>query len=512
MKKIIVGLLLISLCSLSIIGTPQAYGEGTDTYKLVKVYLNNIGQYAEIATTGFDVIKATTEYLEVFASQEQISWLTQNNFKTEEMDLAEVVDQTAAGKADVGLYHTYAEAQSELYQIEQAHGSIAKVYVIGKSLENRDIMAIKISDNPQLMEPSEPAVLYMGCHHAREWISVEMPMNLAHYLVDNYGTDANVTKLVNERETWIVPIVNPDGLVYSQTSYTMWRKNKRDNNGNGIFDRYYDGVDVNRNYGYKWGYDDVGSSWYPGDETYRGASAFSEPETQAIRALALQYNFVLSVSFHSYGETMIFPWGYANLDTPDDALFNAIGAKMAVYNGYVYGNAKDGVIYNTNGDSDDWLYGERGTLAYTFEVATQFIPPENQIEPIWQENKNASLYLLEIADNPRQIFPSFRIYTDKTNYNVGEPMQVHVRVKNLAAAAPARATIKLVLPDGSQYGPLLDMTVTIPAGYDSGEYLWNQFTIPSVPSGNYQWVAELRNPSTGTLISQSIWRWQLLPS
>jgi len=479
---------------------------------LAKINIKNQNEVEEIVAMGFDVIEFNPSFVKVLASREQLSLLERIGLEVEYLSLSELVDESVTIKADAGLYHTYAEAQSELYQIQQAHGSIAKVYVIGKSIEGRNITAIKISDNPQIMEPSEAAVLYMGCHHAREWISVEMPMYLANYLVNNYGTDPNVTKLVNERETWIVPIVNPDGLEYSQTSYTMWRKNKRDNNGNGVFERYYDGVDVNRNYGYKWGYDDDGSSPYAGDETYRGKSAFSEPEAQAVKALALQCNFAFSISFHSYGETMIFPWGYANLDTPDDALFNDIGERMCVFNDYVYGNAKDGVIYNTNGDSDDWLYGERGTLAYTFELATAFIPPENQIEQIWLRNKGAALYLLQIADNPHQTYPNIKVYTDKTNYHIGETMKVYLRVKNLGAALPARATIKLTLPSGSPYGPLLDITVTIPAGYDSGEYLWNQFTIPNAPPGNYKWVAELRHPPTGGLISQGDWHWQLLPS
>ncbi|MFB3888734.1 MAG: OmpL47-type beta-barrel domain-containing protein [Candidatus Bathyarchaeia archaeon] len=105
--------------------------------------------------------------------------------------------------------------------------------------------------------------------------------------------------------------------------------------------------------------------------------------------------------------------------------------------------------------------------------------------------------------------PSIAIWTDKTTYRIGDTMKVYVRVTNPGSAVPVRATIVLQLPNGNPYGPLLDMTVTVPAGYDSGNVLWNQFTIPTAPVGNYKWIAELRKPSTGGLISRGTWDWTL---
>jgi hypothetical protein len=105
--------------------------------------------------------------------------------------------------------------------------------------------------------------------------------------------------------------------------------------------------------------------------------------------------------------------------------------------------------------------------------------------------------------------PTFGIWTDKNTYKIGEKMKVYVRVINPGNAIPVRATIRLQLTNGNYYGPLLDMTVTLPAGFDSGNVLWNQFTLPTVPLGNYKWIAELRNPTTGALISQYIWYWQV---
>jgi hypothetical protein len=507
MRKIILLLLSISLLTFDVTFSSQNVGAANDHCELFKIYLDKKEQCRQIVAMGIDVVEFKSDYLKAFATEEQISQIEGLGLRIEKMALSEVVDESVIGKAGAGLYHTYAEVSAELHQIELNHSNIAKVHVIGKSIEGRDILAIKISDNPTIEEPGEPEVLYMGCHHAREWISVEIPMYLANCLVNSYGTDPTITKLVDERQTWIVPIVNPDGLQYSQTVYTMWRKNKRDNDNNGVFERFYDGVDINRNYGYKWGYDDIGSSPDPGDETYRGRNAFSEPETQAIRDLALQHKFVFSISYHSYGELVIYPWGYANADTPDDKLFTDLAAGMAHFNGYTYGNPKDGVIYNTNGDSDDWLYGSRGTLAYTFELGTMFIPPENQIETIWVRNKVASLYLLYIADNPRQIYPSIKVYTDNTSYTKGDVMKVGLNLTNPQDAIKVGVGVWIDLPNGARFWVLQEPSVTLPKNFSYNNPAWKSYALPSLQPGNYSWHAMVVDPSTMYVLSESIAKW-----
>lgn len=474
---------------------------------LIKVYPLEKEQLLQILAMGIDLIEFQPDHLKVFATQEQISSFERMGLQIEKLDLSEVIDKSVLGKEEAGLYHTYAEVVDELRQIEFAHSDIAKVYDIGDSIERRDILAIKISDNPAVEEDSEADVLYMGAHHAREWISVEIPMYLVNYLVDNYGTDPTITELVNDRETWMVPIVNPDGLEYSQKVYSMWRKNKRDNNNNGVFDRFYDGVDNNRNYGYMWGYDDIGSSPYPWYEDYRGASAFSEPENQAIRDLALQHNFVFAISYHSYGELMIYPWGYIDADTPDHKLFTDIAAKMAQTNGYTYGNPKDGIIYNTNGDATDWLYGDKGTLAYTFELATQFIPPENLIDDIWLQNREASLYLLQIANNPHQIYPSIKIYTDKLSYSQGDTMQVGLDVTNSENAINVGLYVWAEKPNGDKQWILQKPYVNMPAGFSYSNPAWKKYVLPTLQPGNYSWHAAIIDPPTRYVLNESVSNW-----
>lgn len=359
---------------------------------------------------------------------------------------------TNNSKGDEGAYHSYEEMRAELENIESLHPNIAKVfnlsaeYCVNLTWQNRTVWAIKISDNVE-EEEGEPEVLYMGAHHAREWISVEVPMYFLNYLVDNYGKDPKVTWLVDNRQIWIVPMLNPDGVTYSQTSYKMWRKNLRDNDGDGNFGEYGDGVDLNRNYAFKWG--GSGSSHNPASNIYCGPyddkdddndgqlnedpvdmkdndgdgkidedpnGGFSEPETQAIKALVENHNFVLSLSYHSYGELWIYPWGYTMEPTKDHDLFISIGKNCTEMNGYDLIQGPE--LYKTSGTSDDWLYGVHGILAFTPELGKQFIPPEEQIEDICIENLGPNLYIAEVADNPRQNSPKIlhNCYNETTEY------------------------------------------------------------------------------------------------
>jgi len=259
----------------------------------------------------------------------------------------------------------------------------------------------------------------MANMHAREIITPEVILYFMHYLVDNYGTDGYVTHLINNRQIWLCPTFNPDGHEYvfsgeSCQNYNdpmLWRKNKRDNNENGQFDPNYDGVDLNRNFGYLWGLDDEGSSPNPSDATYRGSSAFSEPESQAIRDFVKSHNFKISLSFHSYGKWWIYPWGYTtiNPDTPDHDTFVALADSCVAYNNYNPVNGDD-FSYIVNGDTDDWLYGEQTEknkiFAFTPEVGSSseavggcwgFYPDTSNIEKQILENQGPMLYLAYAA-------------------------------------------------------------------------------------------------------------------
>jgi murein tripeptide amidase MpaA len=123
-----------------------------------------------------------------------------------------------------GAFHSTLELETDLRTLERDFPGLARVVEIGGSLEDRKIWALKISDNAS-MDEGEPAVLFLGCHHAREWISVEVPFLFGKYLLENYGLSQDIRDLVDSSEIWIVPIVNPDGLEYSIHIYRYWRKN-----------------------------------------------------------------------------------------------------------------------------------------------------------------------------------------------------------------------------------------------------------------------------------------------
>jgi murein tripeptide amidase MpaA len=222
------------------------------------------------------------------------------------------------------------------------------------------------------------------------------------YLAENYALDPDVRRLVDAAAIWIVPLVNPDGLEYSIQTYRYWRKNRRDNGG-GSF-----GVDLNRNYGYAWGVDDLGSSPSPDSDIFRGAAAFSEPEVKAVRDFFLSRNIGALITYHSFAQSIVYPWGYTTQPAKDDAAMSAIAARMAALiqavNGrtYSYGESSRD-MYLTNGDLTDWAYAVAGIPAFTIELPPAdelhggFFNAEADIASIFAENRPAMLYLIDWA-------------------------------------------------------------------------------------------------------------------
>ncbi|MBN2199487.1 MAG: zinc carboxypeptidase [Candidatus Aminicenantes bacterium] len=307
----------------------------------------------------------------------------------------------AAGGGLNGDYHSYPELEAELLELEAAYPGLAAVHILGQSLEGRNIYGLKISDNVGLDE-DEAEVLFLGCHHAREWISVEVPLLIARHLLENRTVDSRVRDVVDRSETWIVPLVNPDGLEYSIHVYRYWRKNRRAND-DGSF-----GVDLNRNYGYEWGRDNSGSSPLPQSAVYRGTAPFSEPESAAVRDFVGLRSFLGLVSYHSYGQIILYPWGYARIPVEGEgaermkALAEGMSGRLEAYRGtrYAFGQASYS-LYLTNGDTTDWAFGDHGIPAYTIELSPVsdqdggFFNAETEILPIFYENLEAALYLIE---------------------------------------------------------------------------------------------------------------------
>lgn len=303
----------------------------------------------------------------------------------------------------MGGMYTYSQVLDKLdFMAEQWPDLISVKQPINDELLSHNgnpVWYVKISDNPNENE-DEPEVLYTGVIHAREGIGVQQMMYYMLYLLENYETNPLVKNLVDNREMYFVPIINPDGYLYNEQTAPNgggnWRKNRRNNGGS------Y-GVDLNRNYGYMWGLDNNGSSPDPTDATYRGPSAFSEPETQNMKQFVEENEFIIALNYHSYSNLLLYPWGYTDVPCPDDAIFYAHAALMTRDNNYTFG-AGSTTIYPTNGGSDDWMYGETENknivFAYTPEVGNSsdgFWPSISRIIPLCQENMIQNIYAAWLA-------------------------------------------------------------------------------------------------------------------
>jgi Zinc carboxypeptidase len=325
------------------------------------------------------------------------------------------VQQQAAAQAASGytVWRSWDEPggiRDELYEIAQKHPSIVKLEVIGHSGQDREIIALKVTKNAkQLADGARPDVFYMATIHAREWISTEVNRRLLHHFVDNYGKDAEVTNLVNTRELWFVPVTNPDGYQYTFDVERLWRKNLRDNNRDGQI-TVGDGVDPNRNYDEKWNYDNEGSSSEPASDTYRGPAAASEPDVVAIQNLLKRLRFRFMVTYHSYGELLLYMWGFqVQTPTADDPIYVAMSgtdAKPAIP-GYDPGVGAD--LYITNGTTDDYAHAATDTLGWTPELSEGcdgcgFVFPDDEalIEAEFQKNLPFALDVATSAPNPAQ--------------------------------------------------------------------------------------------------------------
>ncbi|MFE2601687.1 M14 family metallopeptidase, partial [Streptomyces sp. NPDC059396] len=367
-----------------------------------------------LARTGVTIDESDSESVVVSADPAQARKLRELGY--DPTPLGAVPDRTLDGviepfdfpSAD-SRYHNYAEMTSEINTVIAANPGLVSQRVIGTSYQGRNMVAIKISDNVATDE-NEPEVLFTHHQHAREHLTVEMALYLLKELTSDYGTDSRVTNLVNSREIWIIPDLNPDGGEYDVAtgSYRSWRKNRQPNSGSTAV-----GTDLNRNWAYRWGCCG-GSSGSASSDTYRGAAAESAPEVKVVanfvrsRVVGGTQQIKAGIDFHTYSELVLWPFGYTTADTTtgmtldDRNAFATVGQKMAASNGYTPEQASD--LYITDGSIDDWLWGTYKIFSYTFEMYPSsssgggFYPPDEVIDRETSRNRDAVLQLLENAD------------------------------------------------------------------------------------------------------------------
>jgi hypothetical protein len=372
----------------------------------VRIHYQSKSDWVDLQKSGLDIIGQGQGWFDAIVSGSDVSALRSRGLQVDVVHQSvstfyreRLLSETLSPQT-MGGYLTLDEINAKVDSVVALHPNIVSTKIsLGTTIEGRQMWAFKISDNPNV-EENEPRVLFTAAIHAREVITPKVIFNFVDYLVNNYGTDTAVTNLVNNRELWFVPCVNPDGYRYNQstnpTGGGMWRKNRREN-----LDFTY-GVDLNRNFGYKWGIDNVGSSPVTSTEVYRGDSAFSEPETQHMRDFITAKNFRITLYFHSYASLTLWAWGYTQAYTPDQDIFKQMGDSIGQYNAYTAGPGW--TLYLTNGDSDDWGYGEQSSknknFAFTIEVGNGndgFWPQVSRIPQLVSENLGACLFLARIA-------------------------------------------------------------------------------------------------------------------
>ena len=383
-------LLCISIILVALMATDAMCGK--QVYSLARVDLRTDADLAKVRSLHLDLVWQEDSYVDVViqADRQHILVDAGLTYGIEIEDMTAFYRNRLAGRDDgvgsMGGFRTLDEIYLVMDSIADEHPTIVQPrWSIGQTLEGRDIYVMKISDNPGDDE-DEAEIYYNATIHAREVITPEVLIRFMRHLTDNYGTDPMVTFLVDNREMFFTTCQNPDGYQYNVDNDPdgggMWRKNRRDN-GNGTW-----GVDLNRNYGYMWGYNDDGSSPFGYDETYRGTGPFSEPATQVVRDFAISRDFSVVIAYHSWTNAILWPWGYNCSLTPEHHLFLAVGEIAGQFNGYFAANC-----CGINGYTGDWYYGDLSEKPKIYEFLVEvggqsdgFWPPIERITPLVEEN------------------------------------------------------------------------------------------------------------------------------
>jgi Zinc carboxypeptidase len=330
------------------------------------------------------------------------------------------------------VYRSYDEPggiRDEIYQLARRNPQILKLVKLGTTHQGREYLALKMTQGARgQADGSRPAVLYVSTYHAREWISTEVNRRLLHWYIDQWrANNKEIRDLLKTTELWFVLVHNPDGYEYTFTTDRLWRKNLRDNDGDGKITGV-DGVDPNRNHTEHWNYDNEGSNSAFASETYRGPSAGSEPETQAMMSLYDRVDFRFSISYHSFGELLLYTQGWQTL-TPsaDDPIYVALSGTDddPAIAGYNPGVGAD--LYTTNGEYTDWAHGTEGTLSWTPELSEgcegcQFEFPDDEalVQEEFERNLEFAVNVAKSAGDPDDPVSHAGIDTDEMYLDVAE--------------------------------------------------------------------------------------------
>jgi len=382
----------IALALLATSALAQASWEPVQS--LIKIKVSHKDQYRIFDKMGLPIVDARPNYVKVLATTKQLAKVQAMGFPVEIIlkDYTREFEEKAypplgtTGIQNWDFYHTYAQVRDTLKAIALRHPTICQVESLGLSVQNRVVWGIRISDNIGTRE-NEPRFRIIGNQHGNEHIGCEPPMYMATILADSYGVSSRLTQIVDNYETVIIPMANPDGATANTRS-----------NANG--------VDINRDNGYMW-LGDGGSTGF-----------FSQPENKALKADADAHAYTLSLAFHSGAYYVNYLWNYTPVLTQDDAFLKQISVG---YDHWVHYDTTNGWgWYQTNGDIDDVSYGLYGDFDTTIEIyGNGYNPPTDSILPICQHNKESILYQIRKC--------STGIHGVVTDINNSHPIQALIR-------------------------------------------------------------------------------------
>ncbi|MBX7046054.1 MAG: immune inhibitor A [Ignavibacteria bacterium] len=380
----------------------------------------------------------------------------------EEMTRSRNIQQNdnAAGFSygSMGGFHTYTELVQKLDSLRLQYPTlITAKQDRGTTEGGRKIWSVKISDNADVNESAtEPAIYFDALHHAREPISMEALLYYMYWLLDNYNTNPEAKYLVDNREIYFIPVVNPDGYAYNQQTNPngggSWRKNRR-NNGSCF------GVDLNRNYSFGWGYDNSGSSPDPCSDTYRGPSANSEPESQAVKNLIDAILPKISFSAHSVAGRYLNPFGFKDSSVAYE-IYSDFSSDFSSENDYLYGTVWQMLDYYSNGTTRDYLQS-KGTYCWTPEIGgSGFWPAVSEIVPLCNENLGPLKYLTWVGGDYARM-QNFKVL-GKGYVEKNDTLSLEVSINNKGLSKTAK---NVVVSVSSPYPNLTALNASV--NYDS---------------------------------------------
>lgn len=401
---------------------------------IVRIYFDSHELLHEL-THEFDVLEQPTTdgYVTALVNQEEWERLQAEGYRAE-IDTAQT-EQLAGALAHLrqaqvqsaaldtipgySCYRTVEETYSTMQGLATAHPQLATWSDIGDSWEKitpggkagYDLFVLKLTNS--LIPGPKPKFLLIAAIHAREYTTAELATRFAEDLVAKYNVDPDVTWLLNYFEIHIVPQLNPDGRKMAEAGQ-LWRKNTDNNDGCSSSSSW--GTDLNRNSSFKW--NTGGSSSNACNETYRGPSAASEPETAAIEAYAATIfpdqrgpadsdpapatTEGVFISLHSYGRLVLYPWGYTTTAAPNSVALQTLGRKFGYFNSYQVCNGP-ACLYGTSGTTDDFTYGAFGVASYTIELGNSFFEQCTAFQStILPANLPALYYAAKAARRPYQ--------------------------------------------------------------------------------------------------------------